>query len=108
MAYETSTTKSGSARAQEITDANAEFVAFVETCTEEEWSRVSAAEGWPVNAVADHIAWGHEILPGGYGPFGPAKMCPAALRRTMLPITRGRLRPPPPVERRSSSSQTET
>ncbi len=64
MAHETSTTKSGPARAQEITDANAEFVAFIETCTEEEWSRVSAAESWPVNAVADHIAWGHEISAG--------------------------------------------
>jgi DinB superfamily len=64
MADETSTMKSGAARAQKITDANAEFVAFIETCTEEEWGRKSAAEGWPVNAVADHIAWGHEISAG--------------------------------------------
>ena len=64
MASETSTTKTGAARAREIVDANAEFVAFVKTCTDDEWGRATEAEGWPVNAVADHIAWGHEVSAG--------------------------------------------
>ena len=64
MAHETLTTKSGEVRAQEITDANAEFVAFIATCTDEEWGRKTAAEAWPVNVVAHHIAWGHEISAG--------------------------------------------
>jgi hypothetical protein len=64
MAHETSTTRSGPARAREIADANAEFVAFVATCTDEEWGRVCAAEGWPVGVVAHHIAWGHAVSAG--------------------------------------------
>jgi hypothetical protein len=64
MAHETSTTRSGATRAQEMIDANAEFVAFIATCTEDEWGRICAAEGWPVNVVAHHIAWGHEVSAG--------------------------------------------
>jgi hypothetical protein len=45
-------------------DANAEFVALVATCTDDEWGRVCAAEGWPVGVVAHHIAWGHEVSAG--------------------------------------------
>ncbi len=64
MTQETSTTKSGAARAREITDATAELVAFIEACTDEDWARKTAAEGWAVNVVADHIAWGHEVSAG--------------------------------------------
>jgi hypothetical protein len=64
MAHETSTTRSGPTRAQEITDANAEFVSFIATCTDEEWGRICAAEGWPVGVVAHHIAWGHAVSAG--------------------------------------------
>jgi len=64
MAHETSTTRSGATRAQEMIDANAEFVAFIATCTDEEWDRVCAAESWPVGVVAHHIAWGHEVSVG--------------------------------------------
>jgi DinB superfamily len=64
MAHETSTTRSGATRAQEMIDANAEFVAFIATCTDEEWGRICAAEGWPVGVVAHHIAWGHEVSAG--------------------------------------------
>lgn len=63
MAHETSTTRSGATRAQEMIDANAEFVAFIATCTDEEWARV-CAETWPVGVVAHHIAWGHEVSAG--------------------------------------------
>jgi DinB family protein len=64
MAHETLTTRSGATRAQEMIAANAEFVAFIATCTDDEWSRVCAAEGWPVGVVAHHIAWGHEVSAG--------------------------------------------
>lgn len=64
MAHETSTTRPGATRAQEMIDANAEFVAFVATCTDDDWGRVCAAEGWPVGVVAHHIAWGHAVAAG--------------------------------------------
>ena len=64
MAHETSTVRSGAVRAQEITDANDEFVAFIETCSDEEWGSTGTAEGWPVNVVAHHIARGHDVSAG--------------------------------------------
>ena len=64
MAHETSTVRSGTVRAREITDANDEFVAFIETCSDEEWGRTGTAETWPANFVAHHIAWGHEVSAG--------------------------------------------
>jgi hypothetical protein len=48
------------AMAEEIADANAEFLAFVETCSDEEWRAVCRAERWRMAVVAHHIAWGHE------------------------------------------------
>jgi DinB family protein len=64
MVHETSTTRSGATRAHEMIDANAEYVAFIASCTDEEWGRVCAAESWPVGVVAHHIAWGHEVSAG--------------------------------------------
>jgi len=46
--------------AQHLLDANAEFVGFVEACSDDDWRRVCSVEGWPVGVVAHHIAWGHE------------------------------------------------
>ena len=46
--------------AEEITDANAEFIAFVETCSEQEWKATCRGERWSIAVVAHHIAWGHE------------------------------------------------
>src|ERR1700736_519177 len=46
--------------AEEIMDANAEFLAFVETCSDKEWKASCRAERWSVAVVAHHIAWGHE------------------------------------------------
>jgi hypothetical protein len=64
MAQETSTTRSGATRAQEMIAANADFVAFIATCTEDEWGRLCGAEGWSVGVVAHHIAWGHAVASG--------------------------------------------
>ena len=46
--------------AEEIIDANAEFTAFVESCSIEEWRAVCRSEKWRIGVVAHHVAWGHE------------------------------------------------
>lgn len=48
------------AMAEEIADANAEFIAFVESCSDKEWRAVCRAERWRIGVVAHHIVWGHE------------------------------------------------
>jgi hypothetical protein len=48
------------AMAEEIADANAELIGFVESCSDAEWGAVCRAERWRVGVVAHHIAWGHE------------------------------------------------
>jgi hypothetical protein len=64
MARDVATPRSGAIRAEEITDANSELVAFIETCDDHDWARICTAEAWPVSAVAHHIAWGHEVSAG--------------------------------------------
>lgn len=46
--------------AEQIADANTEFTAFVQSCTDEEWRAICRAEKWRVGVVAHHIAMGHE------------------------------------------------
>jgi DinB superfamily len=46
--------------AEEIADANAEFIAFIESCSDKEWKTTCRGERWSVGVVAHHIAWGHE------------------------------------------------
>ena len=46
--------------AEEMVDANAEFTAFVESCSDEEWRVVCRGEKWRIGVVAHHVAWGHE------------------------------------------------
>ena len=46
--------------AEEIMDANAELVAFIETCSDQEWKSMCRGERWSIGVVAHHIAWGHE------------------------------------------------
>jgi hypothetical protein len=48
------------AMAEEIADANAELIAFVQSCSDEEWRAICRAERWRIGVVAHHIAWGHE------------------------------------------------
>ncbi len=48
------------AMAEEMADANAEFIALVESCSDQEWRAICRAERWRVGVVAHHIAWGHE------------------------------------------------
>ena len=53
-----------SERAVEIADdfavANAETLAFVRSCTEEQWQLAVPGEGWTVGVVLHHVAEGHE------------------------------------------------
>lgn len=48
------------AMAEEIADANAELIAFVQSCSDQEWRAICRAERWRIAVVAHHIAWGHE------------------------------------------------
>jgi len=50
--------------AEEIMDANAELLAFIETCSEQEWRAICRGERWSIGVVAHHIAWGHERAAG--------------------------------------------
>jgi hypothetical protein len=64
VAKKTSTTRPGVARAEQIVEANDELVAFIETCSDQDWARMCAVEAWPVSVVAHHVAWGHEVAVG--------------------------------------------
>jgi len=46
--------------AEEMIDANAEFTAFVESCSDDEWRTICRGEKWRIGVVAHHVAWGHE------------------------------------------------
>jgi hypothetical protein len=46
--------------AEEMIDANAEFTAFVQGCSDDDWRAVSREEKWRIGVVAHHVAWGHE------------------------------------------------
>jgi hypothetical protein len=46
--------------AEEIMDANAELLAFIETCSDKDWTSTCRRERWSIGVVAHHIAWGHE------------------------------------------------
>ena len=39
---------------------NAQAIAAVEACTDADWAKTTAAEGWTVAALAHHVAAGHE------------------------------------------------
>ncbi len=51
-----STTGRGAVLAAHLDAINERVVAAVESCTDEQWRRPTAAEGWPVGVVAHHIA----------------------------------------------------
>ena len=56
------------ALSDKFTGFNNELIAFVETCSDENWVTVCPGENWPVGVVARHIAAGH------YNAIGLAKM----------------------------------
>ena len=41
---------------EQIVEVNADFVSTLAACSEQEWRRTTASEGWPVGVVAHHIA----------------------------------------------------
>src|SRR3979490_1587201 len=46
--------------AEEMMDAKPQLVAFIETCSDQEWKTSCRGERWSIGVVAHHIAWGHE------------------------------------------------
>jgi uncharacterized damage-inducible protein DinB len=68
--------------AEELEAANHDVVAFLRELTEDQWHSVDTSEGWPVLAVAYHVADGYRIhmrwldlLRGGYPvPGTPADL----------------------------------
>ena len=51
-------------RAAQVEAANDELIAFIEGCTDEDWTKRCGGEGWSVGVVAHHIAWGHHVAAG--------------------------------------------
>jgi DinB family protein len=47
--------------ADDLEAANREIVAFLGALTEEQWQTIGAPEGWPVVAMAYHVADGYRI-----------------------------------------------
>jgi len=45
--------------AGELAAANDEAIAFVESCTDDQWATMVSGENWPVGVVMHHIAVGH-------------------------------------------------
>jgi hypothetical protein len=45
--------------AERLRAFNAEIIAFVEGCSEQNWKKACAKEEWPVGVTARHIACGH-------------------------------------------------
>ena len=44
---------------ERFTAFNKDFIAFVDSCSDEEWRKVCPGEGWTVGVVAHHVAAGH-------------------------------------------------
>ncbi|HET8630214.1 MAG TPA: DinB family protein [Thermomicrobiales bacterium] len=59
--------------AAEFEAVNDALIATVERCTDEEWRRPSAEEGWPVGVVAHHIASVHHDFIGLVGALAAGK-----------------------------------
>ena len=45
-------------------DFNGELMSFVETCSDEDWQKITSAEQWSVGIVARHIAAAHYSVIG--------------------------------------------
>jgi hypothetical protein len=48
--------------AADFETANDEVIAFAEACSDEQWSTMVTAVGWPVGVVVHHIAVGHRQM----------------------------------------------
>src|SRR5690349_21778727 len=63
----TGTDLRGKTRAQELAERfdtdNGVVIGFVQAASDDQWNRVTTAEGWTVAATAMHIATGHLIIP---------------------------------------------
>jgi Mycothiol maleylpyruvate isomerase N-terminal domain len=48
--------------ARQFEAAHNEVIAFVETCTERQWTTMVEGEGWTVGVVMHHVAMGHRQM----------------------------------------------
>lgn len=81
----TATTR-GAHLAAQLEAVNDQVIATVMACTDEQWRRPTAAEGWPVGVVAHHIASVQQAFARVVGPLAagetrPATMSSAAVER---------------------------
>jgi uncharacterized damage-inducible protein DinB len=53
------TSERAAALADDFASANAEAIAFVTSCSEEQWRSTAPGEGWSVGVVLHHVAEGH-------------------------------------------------
>jgi hypothetical protein len=58
---------------------NERVLAAVEGCTDEQWRRPTAAEGWPVGVVAHHIAEVQQALGGVFGALATGEFQAATM-----------------------------
>ena len=64
--------------AAKVTTANAALIAAVEGCSDEDWRRQSASEGWSVGVLAHHVAV-------SYGPIAGVAQAVSAGGEPALP-----------------------
>jgi hypothetical protein len=73
MANETSTTRPGADRALQIIEANDELVAFIETCTGDDWGRIGVfGPGGGMPMSVDRLAGARRHLDGHLGSMRAA------------------------------------
>jgi uncharacterized damage-inducible protein DinB len=77
------TTIAATSRAARLADdlaaVNAAVISAIEGCSDEEWRRPTAAEGWPVAVVAHHVAEVERFFAGALGAAVAGEAVPPAL-----------------------------
>lgn len=66
----TSSSERAERLAADFEAVNARIAAAIEGCTDEQWRRPTAAEGWPVGVVAHHVAEVQRFLGGALAAAG--------------------------------------
>ena len=75
----TATTSRGEQFAGQLEAVNERVIATVEGCTDEQWGRPTAAEGWPVGVVVHHISEVQRFFAGVLGALAAGDVPPATL-----------------------------
>ncbi len=80
---DTTSTKRGERIAADLEAINARVAAAIEGCTDELWTRQTAAEGWPVGVVAHHMAEVQRFFAGVLASVGSGGV-PTALTSAFI------------------------